>query len=119
MKRAHLSATGIALSLLLWTTAAAGNDWSAARLLAFTDATCHGWEATTAPASGYASAAITATDLRFGDMVVGSRFRVPLEDDALVELDVVERDGRPLRFVASLVLRVRRSAGVDIAGIRL
>jgi len=102
MKRAHLSATGIALSLLLWTAAAAGNDWSAARLLAFTDATCHGWEATTAPASGYASAAITATDLRFGETVVGRRFRVPVDNNALVELDVVERAAKPVRFVASL-----------------
>jgi hypothetical protein len=102
MKRAHPSATGIALSLLLWASAAAANDWSAARLLAFTDATCHGWEATTVPASGYASAAITTTDLRFGETVIGRRFRVPVDNNALVELDVVERAAKPVRFVASL-----------------
>ena len=102
MTRAQPLATGIALSLLLWTTAVASNDWPAARLLAFTDATCHGWEATAVPASGYASAAITATDLRFGEAVVGRRFRVPVDNNALVELDVVERAGKVVRFVASL-----------------
>jgi hypothetical protein len=102
MKRAQPSATGIALGLLLCTAAAAANDWPASRLLAFTNASCSGWEATKAPASGYASAAISATDLRFRETVVGRRFRVPVEDNARVELDVVERGSRPVRFVASL-----------------
>ena len=80
---------------------AAAQEWSPARLRAFADASCRGWEQTVAPAAGFARGEIGVNDLRFGDMVVGSRFRMPLEDDALVELDVVERDGRALRFVAS------------------
>jgi hypothetical protein len=95
-------APGIVLGLLLWSTAVVANGWPAARLLAFTDASCRGWGATAAPASGYASAPITQSDLRFGETVVGRRYRVPVDDNALVELDVVERGDRPVRFVASL-----------------
>ena len=87
--------------LLLAVTAAPANDWTTARLLAFADDSCRAWETTAAPAPGYASAEISVTDLRFGEMVVGRRYRVPVADSALVELDVVEREQRPVRFVAS------------------
>ena len=101
MKRKHPSLAWIAPGLLLWFTAAAANDWSAARLFSFTDESCRGWETTAGPASGYASAAITITDLRFGEVVAGRRFRVPVDGNARLELDVIERDGGPVRFVAS------------------
>jgi hypothetical protein len=90
------------LGLLAAFTAAEAQDWTAARLLAFADDSCRGWEETAAPASGYASAEISITDLRFGEVVVGRRYRVPVANNALVELDVVERAQRPVRFVASL-----------------
>jgi hypothetical protein len=96
-----LPAACFSLGLLLAGVAVAAGEWSVSRLQAFTDASCRGWEATGAPAAGYAQEAVVASDLRFGDRVVGSRFQLPLVDNALVELDVVERDGRALRFVAS------------------
>ena len=90
-----------ALGLLLAITAAHAREWTPARLLAFTDDSCRAWEKTTAPAPGYASAEISVSDLRFGEIVVGKRYRLPLVNNALVELDVVERAQRPVRFVAS------------------
>lgn len=95
-----LSVACIALGLPLG-AAVAAEEWSAERLLAFTDASCRGWQATGAPAADFARDAAEAGDLRFGDRVVGSRFRMPLDDNATIELDVIERDGRALRFVAS------------------
>lgn len=89
------------LGLLMLSASADAEEWSVPRLLAFTDASCRGWEATGAPAAGYAREAVVANELRFGDIVVGSRFRLLLDDDALVELDVIERGGRVVRFVAS------------------
>jgi len=96
-----LPAACFTLGLLLASPAVAAEDWSVSRLQAFTEASCRGWQATGAPAAGYASKAIVASDLRLRDSVVGSRFRLSLDDDALVELDVVERGGRAVRFVAS------------------
>ena len=74
----------------------------AARLLAFNQDSCRGWPTTGAPAPGYATGEISVTDLRFGERVVGDRYRLPFDDGALIELDVVQRGDRPVRFVASL-----------------
>jgi len=89
------------LGLLLAFTSVHAREWTAARLLAFADDSCRAWETTAAPAPGYASAEISISDLRFGEIVVGKRCRLPLANNALVELDVVERAQRPVRFVAS------------------
>jgi len=91
-----------ALGLLLLSTTATALDWSPERLLAFTDETCQAWESAAAPAAGYASDEISSSDLRFGEAVAGRRYRMPIDRNALVELDVVERGGQPVRFVASL-----------------
>jgi hypothetical protein len=89
-------------ALLTLSTAAGASAWTADRLLEFTEASCSGWVTTSAPAAGYASASITSSDLRFGEIVAGRRFRVPVDDNALVELDVVVRASRALRFIGSL-----------------
>jgi len=91
----------IAFALVLCSGAGLASDWPAERLLAFTEASCRGWDASEAPAEGYASDEIVASDLRFGEVVVGRRFRVPVASGGLVELDVVERDSRAVRFLAS------------------
>jgi len=96
-----LRALSIATLLILSTSAGAG-AWTAERLLEFTEASCSGWLTTSAPAAGYASASITSSDLRFGEIVAGRRFRVPVDNNALVELDVVVRASRALRFIGSL-----------------
>ena len=86
----------------LWAaTVAQADAWNLQKLRAFAHETCRGWESTTAPADGYATGPVTVDDLRFGQHVVGSRFRLPIADDAAVELDVVLRGGKPTRFVAS------------------
>ncbi len=89
------------LAVLLVFTTVHGRELTAARLLAFADDSCRAWETTAAPAPGYASAEISVTELRFGEIVVGKRYRLPLANNALVELDVVERAERPVRFIAS------------------
>jgi len=89
------------LGLVLAITVAQAREWTPARLLAFADDSCRAWEKAAAPAAGYASAEIGVTDLRFGEIVVGKRYRLTLANNALVELDVVERAQRPVRFVAS------------------
>jgi len=99
---ARLQTALSALGLLWLSTTATASDWSAERLLAFTDETCQAWESAAAPAAGYASDEISSTDLRFGEAVVGRRYRMPIDNNAVVELDVVERGGLPVRFVASL-----------------
>lgn len=91
----------ISLCLLLLSPLVFAEDWSVSRLFAFTDSSCRGWERTAAPAEGFARASAERSDLRFGEIVVGSRHRLALHNDALIELDVVERGGRPARFVAS------------------
>jgi hypothetical protein len=102
IKPARLQTALPALGLLLLSTTATASDWSPERLLAFTDETCQNWESAAAPAAGYASDEIGSTDLRLGEAIVGRRYRVPIENSALVELDVVERGGQAVRFVASL-----------------
>jgi len=102
IKPAPLQILLSALGLLLLSSTTVASDWSPARLLAFTDETCQAWEHKAAPAAGYASAEISSSDLRFGEVVVGRRYSMPIENNALVELDVVERGGKPVRFVASL-----------------
>jgi hypothetical protein len=89
----RLPASLAALGLLLLSATTTASDWSPGRLLAFTDETCQAWELVAAPAAGYASAEIGSSDLRFGEAIVGRRYRVPIENKALVELDVVERVG--------------------------
>ncbi len=90
------------LCLLLLSSGVSALEWSAGRLLTFADETCEAWSQTPAPAAGYSREAVTVMDLRFGEAVVGRRYRVPVDDNALVELDVVERGGSAVRFVASL-----------------
>jgi len=88
--------------LLALSAPAFADSWTAERLLAFTMDSCNGWEQTSAPAEDYAVASITSSDLRFGEIVAGRRFRVPVDNNSLVELDVVERSGRAMRFIGSL-----------------
>lgn len=88
-------------AFLCFATAAQAADWNLQRLRSFAADTCRGWEATQAPSEGYANGPIDASDLRFGQRVVGERFRLPVDNNALVELDVVMRGGKPARFVAS------------------
>ena len=91
----------IVATLLCFVAAVQGDDWSAQKLLAFANETCRGWESSPAPPDGYATGPIVVSDLRFGQMVVGDRHRLPIAGNALLELDVVMRGGKPTRFVAS------------------
>ena len=70
------------------------NGFDSTRLLAFADDSCRGWQTSRAPAEGYTEFEVDKRDLRFGDLVVGDRYRLPLAEDALLELDVVMRGGR-------------------------
>ena len=102
IKPARLQTALSALGLLLLSTTATASDWSPERLFAFTDETCQAWDVAAEPAAGYAGNEISSTDLRYGEAVVGRRYSMPIDNNALVELDVVERGGLPVRFVASL-----------------
>jgi hypothetical protein len=102
LRPARLQTALSALGLLLLSTTATASDWSPERLFAFTDETCQTWDVKAAPAAGYASDEISSTDLRFGEAVIGRRYSMPIDNNALVELEVVERGGLPVRFVASL-----------------
>ena len=88
--------------LLILSTGVLAGDWGAVRLLEFAAATCRGWEATAEPAPGFATGSIVKSEIRFRETIVGTRHRIDVDNNALVELDVIERTGQPPRFVNSL-----------------
>jgi len=91
----------IAVSLICHLDALA-SEWQPGRLLEFTLATCRNWEQAAAPAPGYDHATVEQSVLRVRGKEIGSRYRLWLGDKALVELDVIDRTGRPTRFISSL-----------------
>jgi hypothetical protein len=70
--------------------------------LEFATVTCQDWEDTAEPAPGFATGAIVKSEIKFRETIVGTRHRVEIGNNALVELDVIERPGQPPRFINSL-----------------
>jgi len=97
------SLLGLGICLISFSTAA--ESWQPHRLLEFTLETCRGWQANKAPAPGYGTGQANQSDIIFGEMRAGTRFRLPVDARATVELDVFERGSRPARFVGSLFNR--------------
>ena len=81
---------------------AEASEWQPRRLLDYAVESCRGWEATAAPATGGAEAQAVQSEITFRGARVGTRYRLTVEAAALVELDVFDRGGRPIRFVGSL-----------------
>jgi hypothetical protein len=71
-------------------------------LLGFATETCQDWEDTSKPAPGFATGAIVKSEIKFRETIVGTRHRIEVDNNALLELDVIERAGQPPRFVSSL-----------------
>jgi hypothetical protein len=84
---------------------AGAGEWQPRRLLAFTGDSCQAWEATAAPAAGYAEAPASKSDITFRGTQIGTRFHLQVDEAYRVELDVIDRSGRPTRFVGSLYNR--------------
>ncbi len=72
------------------------------RLLEFTLETCRNWAQAAAPATGFTDGSVEQSVLRIRGVEIGSRYRLQLEDNARVELDLINREGRPIRFTSSL-----------------
>lgn len=81
---------------------ARADAWQPQRLLKFTADSCRGWEASGAPALELADDAITKSNITFRDRQIGSRFRLQVSDSTRLELDVLDRTGRPTRFAGTL-----------------
>lgn len=81
---------------------AVASAWEPTRLLEFTLTTCRNWEQAAAPAPGFTNQPVEQSVLRIRGMELGSRYRLQLDDNAWVELDVVERADQRTRFVSSL-----------------
>ncbi|MDH3762412.1 MAG: S8/S53 family peptidase [Gammaproteobacteria bacterium] len=81
------------------------NEWQPERLLEFGVDSCRGWNTSAAPASGYGVEIVNQSDINFREERVGTRFRLRLESMATVELEVIDRAGRPSRFISSLFNR--------------
>jgi hypothetical protein len=95
----------VALGFLLPCMIAGAGEWQPRRLLAFTGDSCQAWEATAAPAAGYAEAPASKSDITFRGTQIGTRFHLQVDEAYRVELDVIDRSGRPTRFVGSLYNR--------------
>ena len=78
------------------------SEWQPRRVLEFTLDTCRNWEQSAAPATGFGNGPVERSVLRVRGAELGSRYRLQLDDNAFVELDVIERTGQPKRFVSSL-----------------
>ena len=88
--------------LLLLSSGLSADAWQPQKLLEFTATSCRGWEASAEPATGFGTGAVNKTVIMFRDRQIGTRHRLSIDDDATVELDVLDRSGRPTRFVGSL-----------------
>ena len=88
--------------LLVSHEAAFASEWQPRRVLEFTLETCRNWEQSAAPATGFTRSPIEQSVLRIRGAELGSRYRLQLDDNAFVELDVINRTGQPTRFVSSL-----------------
>ncbi len=89
--------------LLLFSVIAVANEWQPRRLLEFAVATCHAWEATTEPAPEFATGSIVKSEIKIRETTVGTRYRLEVDNNALVELDVIDRTGQPTRFISTLL----------------
>ncbi len=90
-------------AVLLALAPSAGTEESiAGDLLALTAESCRGWEATAAPAPAADGAEVSESRVMFGGRVIGRRFRHSPDATNLFELDVLDRTGRPTRFVGKL-----------------
>ena len=78
------------------------SEWQPRRLLEFTRETCRNWEQAAAPATGYSYSSIEQSVLRIRGAELGSRYRLSLDGNSVVELDVINRSGQQTRFVSSL-----------------
>lgn len=96
---------GLFVIVLITSTSGFAETWDAQRLYEFTDSAC-----TKRGADGGIHSEIVASfdeqlPLRFRNRLLGTRYRFSLENNALVELAVVEREGRLTRFVTTLTNR--------------
>ena len=92
----------VALGFLLPAMIAGAGEWQPRRLLQFTSDSCQSWQATAAPAAGYAEAQASQSEIMFRGAQIGTRFHLQVDEAYRVELDVIDRSGRPTRFVGSL-----------------
>jgi hypothetical protein len=90
----------IVISLISQADAQTG-EWSPSRVLEFTLETCRNWEQTAAPAPGFTSRPVEQSVLRIRGTELGDRYRLQLDNNAVVELDVIDRAGQQTRFVSS------------------
>ena len=86
---------------------AQSRDWQADQLFEITSAYCRDWEQGRAIVDEIAQGPVVENSIDFRGSRVGTRYRIPWTDGALLELHVVDRDGRPSRFVTSLCNRRR------------
>ena len=91
----------IAISFI-WHVAVLASEWQPRRLLDFTLETCRNWEQEAAPAPGFTDGSVEQSVLMVRGTELGSRYRLQLDDNAFLKLDVVERTGSPTRFISSL-----------------
>ena len=91
-----------ALGFLLSSVVAGAGEWQPRRLLEFTGDSCQAWETSAAPAAGYAEAEASQSEIMFRGTQIGTRFHLQVDEAYRVELDVLDRSGRPTRFVGSL-----------------
>ncbi|UCH39798.1 MAG: S8/S53 family peptidase [Gammaproteobacteria bacterium] len=83
---------------MLTATAAMG-EGRALELLDFTVESCRGWPVNGAPVADISDGEIAQSDIVFRQRQIGTRFRLPVAAGGLFELDVLDRTGRPMRFV--------------------
>jgi len=88
---------------MLLLPAIAGAEESLARdLLRLASESCRQWESSGTPGLAADEIAEAPTEIMFRGRRIGSRFRIPVDERLVFELDVLDRTGRPTRFVSSM-----------------
>lgn len=90
-----------AILILFAVSSTVAADWQPRRLLEFTDASCQSWETLAAPAPGYTVEPVVTSAIEFRQTRVGTRYRLQVDNAALVELEVINRGGKASRFIGS------------------
>ncbi len=80
---------------------ASGAEWSAQRLQDFAASTCANWRQTGAPAPGYSLAPVEKSRIIARGRDFGVLHRLRESDGSLLDLEVIESNSQPRRFIAT------------------
>lgn len=103
----------LAVNLLLL-TGNADATWQPRQLMEFTAEVCRSWDDDTGFTPAIASGPVEQSPIEVRGRQVGTKYRLPLENQALLELDIIERPGLQKQF-SSTFYRAADNASIFIS----